>query len=176
MPKVRIRAQVVARRPGPTDLRPLARPGPAAARYPAPLVKRTLVICKPDAVEQGLTGEIIARLERKGLRLIAAELRTLDRMTAARHYAEHEGKGFYEDLLAFITRSPVMLLVVEGPDDTWQIVRTMMGATNPALAAPGTIRGDLAVETTENLVHGSDSAESARREIALFFPDLADDV
>lgn len=139
-------------------------------------MRRTLVICKPDAVEQGRTGEIINRLERKGLRLIAAELRTLERMTAARHYAEHEGKGFYEDLLAFITRSPVMLLVVEGPDDTWQIVRTMMGATNPALAAPGTIRGDLAVETTENLVHGSDSAESARREITLFFPDLADDV
>jgi len=136
-------------------------------------VKRTLVICKPDAVEHGLSGEIITRLERKGLRLIAAELRQIDRETAERHYAEHEGKTFYDDLLVFITRSPVMLLVVEGPEDTWQIVRTMMGATNPALAAPGTIRGDLAVETTENLVHGSDSAESAAREIALFFPGLA---
>jgi nucleoside-diphosphate kinase len=136
-------------------------------------VKRTLVICKPDAVEHGLSGEIIARLERKGLRLVAAELRTLDRATASRHYAEHQGKGFYEDLLAFITRGPVVLLVVEGPDNTWEIVRTMMGATNPALAAPGTIRGDLAIETTENLVHGSDSAESADREIALFFPGLA---
>jgi nucleoside-diphosphate kinase len=135
-------------------------------------VKRTLVICKPDAVAQGLSGEIIARLERKGLRLVAAELRTLDRATASRHYAEHEGKGFYEDLLVFITRGPVVLLVVEGPDNTWEIVRTMMGATNPALAAPGTIRGDLAIETTENLVHGSDSAESAAREIALFFPGL----
>jgi nucleoside-diphosphate kinase len=135
-------------------------------------VNRTLVICKPDAVERGLTGEIIARLERKGLRLVAAELRTLDRETAGRHYAEHQGKGFYEDLLAFITRSPVMLMVVEGPPDTWQVVRTLMGATNPAAAAPGTIRGDLATETTENLVHGSDSAESAAREIALFFPDL----
>jgi nucleoside-diphosphate kinase len=135
-------------------------------------VNRTLVICKPDAVERGLTGEIIARLERKGLRLVAAELRQLDRETAARHYAEHEGKGFYEDLLAFITRSAVMLMVVEGPDDTWQIVRLLMGGTNPATADPGTIRGDLAIETTENLVHGSDSAESATREIAIFFPAL----
>jgi nucleoside-diphosphate kinase len=136
-------------------------------------VNRTLVICKPDAVERGLSGEIIARLERKGLRLVAAELRTLERVTAALHYAEHEGKGFYDDLLAFITRSPVMLMVVEGPVDTWQIVRNLMGATNPATAAPGTIRGDLAVETTENLVHGSDSAESAAREIGIFFPALA---
>jgi len=135
-------------------------------------VNRTLVICKPDAVERGLTGEIIARLERKGLRLVAAELRQLDRETAARHYAEHDGKAFYDDLLAFITRSPVMLMVVEGPEDTWQIVRLLMGATNPAVADPGTIRGDLAVETTENLVHGSDSAESARREISIFFPSL----
>ena len=136
-------------------------------------MNRTLVICKPDAVERGLTGEIIARLERKGLRLVAAELRHIDRETAARHYAEHEGKGFYEDLLAFITRSPAMLMVVEGPYDTWQIVRLLMGATNPAVADPGTIRGDLAVETTENLVHGSDSAESAVREIGIFFPALA---
>jgi nucleoside-diphosphate kinase len=136
-------------------------------------VNRTLVICKPDAIERGLSGEIIARLERKGLRLVAAELRTMDRSTAVRHYAEHEGKGFFEDLLTFITRSPVMLMVVEGPEDTWQIVRNLMGATNPATAAPGTIRGDLAVETTENLVHGSDSAESAEREIGIFFPHLA---
>jgi nucleoside-diphosphate kinase len=136
-------------------------------------VKRTLVICKPDAVERGLTGEIIGRLERKGLRLVAGELRHVERATAAVHYAEHEGKGFYEDLISFITRSPVMLLVVEGPDDTWQIVRTMMGATNPANAAPGTIRGDLATDTGENLVHGSDSAESAEREIKIWFPELA---
>ncbi|HET6965955.1 MAG TPA: nucleoside-diphosphate kinase [Acidimicrobiales bacterium] len=136
-------------------------------------MNRTLVICKPDAVERGLSGEIIARLERKGLRLVAAELRTLDRQTAARHYAEHEGKGFFEDLLAFITRSPVMLMVVEGPDDTWQIVRNLMGVTNPANAAPGTIRGDLALETGENLVHGSDSAGSAAREIGIFFPGLS---
>jgi nucleoside-diphosphate kinase len=131
-------------------------------------------MCKPDAVEHGLSGEIIARLERKGLRLVAAELRQIDREIAERHYAEHEGKTFYEDLIGFITRSPVMIMIVEGPDDTWQIVRTMMGATNPALAAPGTIRGDLATETTENLVHGSDSAASAAREISLFFPDLAE--
>jgi nucleoside-diphosphate kinase len=136
-------------------------------------VNRTLVICKPDAVERGLVGEIIGRLERKGLRLVAAELRTLEHETASRHYTEHEGKPFYDNLLGFITRSPVMLLVIEGPPDTWQVVRTMMGATNPVNAAPGTIRGDLAIETTENLVHGSDGPESAQREIALFFPALA---
>ena len=135
-------------------------------------MNRTLVICKPDAVERGLSGEIVARLERKGLRLAAAELRTLDAATAGRHYAEHEGKGFYADLITFITRSPVLVMVVEGPDDTWQIVRNMMGATNPANAAPGTIRGDLALDTGENLVHGSDSAESAAREIGIFFPGL----
>jgi nucleoside-diphosphate kinase len=134
---------------------------------------RTLVIAKPDAVERGLVGEIITRFERKGLRLVAAELRRIDRDTAARHYAEHESKPFFSDLLAFITRSPSMLMVVEGPSDTWEVVRTMMGATNPASAAPGTIRGDLGLETTENLVHGSDSADSAKREIALFFPGLS---
>ena len=135
-------------------------------------MNRTLVICKPDAVERGLVGEIVSRLERKGLRLVAASLRQLDRSVAEQHYAEHAGKGFYEELLAFITRSPVMLMVVEGPDDTWQIVRTVMGATDPAVAAPGTIRGDLALITTENLIHGSDSGESAKREITLFFPEL----
>ena len=135
-------------------------------------MNRTLVICKPDAVERGLVGEILARLERKGLRLVAVELRHLDRDVAARHYQEHEGKPFYEPLLAFITRSPVLLMVVEGPDDTWQIVRNLMGATNPAEAVPGTIRGDLALDTGENLVHGSDSAESAAREISIFFPKL----
>jgi nucleoside-diphosphate kinase len=133
---------------------------------------RTLIICKPDAVERGLVGEIVARLERKGLTLAAAELRTIDADTAGRHYAEHEGKPFYGDLVAFITRSPALVAVVEGPEDTWQIVRTMMGATNPAEAAPGTIRGDLANELTENLIHGSDSAESAAREIEIFFPEL----
>src|SRR5438270_5358560 len=133
---------------------------------------RTLVICKPDAVERGLVGEIIRRLEVKGLTLVAAELRQIDAETAGRHYAEHRGKPFYPDLLAFVTRSPSMLMVVEGPGDTFKVVRAMMGATNPKEAAPGTIRGDLAVGTTENLVHGSDSPESAEREIALFFPLL----
>ena len=133
---------------------------------------RTLVICKPDAVERGLVGEIVARLESKGLRLAAADLRTIDAATAARHYAEHEGKPFYESLVRFITRGPSLLMVVEGPEETFKVVRTIMGATNPREAAPGTIRGDLAVELTENLVHGSDSSVSAEREIAIFFPGL----
>jgi nucleoside-diphosphate kinase len=133
---------------------------------------RTLVICKPDAVERGLVGEIIGRFERRNLTIAAAELRTVDEATAARHYAEHEGKGFYPELIAFITRSPVVVLVVEGPEDTWQVVRTMMGTTNPREAAPGTIRGDLGILFTENLVHGSDSAESAAREIGIWFPNL----
>jgi nucleoside-diphosphate kinase len=135
-------------------------------------VNRTLVICKPDAVERGLVGEIVGRLERKGLRLVAAELRTIDSAVAARHYEEHHGKAFYEDLVAFITRSPALVMVVEGPTDTWKVVRTLMGATNPVDAAPGTIRGDLAVLMTENLVHGSDGPESAAREIGIFFPGL----
>jgi nucleoside-diphosphate kinase len=136
-------------------------------------VNRTLVIVKPDGVERGLVGEIVSRLERKGLRLAAAELRTIDEGTAGRQYAEHQGKPFYDDLVAFITRSPALVAVVEGPDDqTFAVVRSLMGATNPKEAAPGTIRGDLAIELTENLVHGSDSAESAAREIDLFFPDL----
>jgi nucleoside-diphosphate kinase len=133
-------------------------------------VDRTLVICKPDAVERGLVGEIIGRLERKGLQIAAAELRTIDTPTAKRHYAEHEGKPFFDDLVAFITRSPAMLLVVEGPGDTWKVVRTLMGVTNPKEAAPGTIRGDLGLIMTENLVHGSDGPESAEREIGIFFP------
>jgi nucleoside-diphosphate kinase len=135
-------------------------------------VDRTLVICKPDAVERRLVGEIIGRLEQKGLRVVAAELRTIDEQTAAIHYEEHHSKAFYTDLVAFITRGPAMLLVVEGPGDTWKVVRTLMGATNPKEAAPGTIRGDLGIETTENLVHGSDGPESAAREVALFFPGL----
>jgi len=133
---------------------------------------RTLVICKPDAVERGLSGEIIRRIEAKGLKLIAAELRTIDTETAGRHYAEHEGKPFFGDLVAFITRSPALLMVVEGPEDTWKVVRTLMGVTNPKEAAPGTIRGDLAIELTENLVHGSDGPESATREIGIFFPSI----
>ena len=138
-----------------------------------PVVKRTLVIIKPDGVERGLIGEILSRLEQRQLRVVAAELRTIDATTAALHYAEHEGKPFFERLVAFITRSPSLVLVIEGPEDTWQVVRTMIGATNPAEAAPGTIRGDLATEMAENLIHGSDSADSAQREIAIFFPALA---
>ena len=133
---------------------------------------RTLVICKPDAVERGLAGQIVARLEAKGLRLVAAELRTIDAETAGTHYGEHQGKPFFDSLVGFITRSPALLMVLEGPGDTYKVVRTLMGATNPKDAAPGTIRGDLAIEMTENLVHGSDSPESAQREIALFFPGL----
>jgi nucleoside-diphosphate kinase len=117
-------------------------------------------------------GEIIGRIERKGLRLVAAELRTIAKETAAAHYAEHDGKPFFDDLVVFITRSPVLVMVVEGPTDTYKMVRTLMGATNPVDAAPGTIRGDLATEMGENLIHGSDSTESAAREIAIFFPDL----
>ena len=135
-------------------------------------VDRTLVICKPDAVERGLVGEVLGRFERKGLRLVAVELRTLDPELLAEHYSEHVGKGFYDDLVAFMSRSPVLVAVVEGPEDTWRVVRAMMGATNPLTAEPGTIRGDLGTEVTENLVHGSDSAASAQREISLFFPDL----
>jgi nucleoside-diphosphate kinase len=132
---------------------------------------RTLVLCKPDCVERGLVGEVVARFERKGLKLVALELRQLDEATAKQHYAEHDGKPFFADLVSFITRSPLVAMVVEGPD-AWKVVRTMMGVTNPREAAPGTIRGDYAIELTENLVHGSDGPESAAREIALFFPGL----
>ena len=138
----------------------------------AGLMDRTLVICKPDALERGLAGQIVARLEARGLTLVAAELRTIDAGTAGVHYTEHQGKPFYDALVSFITRGPSLLLVVEGPEETYAVVRAMMGATNPRRAAPGTIRGDLAVELTENLVHGSDSPESAAREIGLFFPGL----
>lgn len=136
-------------------------------------MERTLVIIKPDGVERGLIGEIVGRLEAKQLRVVAAELRTIDRPTAERHYAEHVGKVFYEPLVAFITRGPALILIVEGPEETWKIVRTLMGATDPMEAAPGTIRGDLATITRENLIHGSDSPESVEREIAIFFPHRA---
>jgi nucleoside-diphosphate kinase len=133
---------------------------------------RTLVLLKPDAVERGLVGTILGRFEAKGLRIVALDLRTLDTDTLARHYEEHVGKGFYADLVAFMSRGPVVALVLEGPEDTWEVVRAMMGATNPRTAAPGTIRGDLGILFTENLVHGSDSLASAEREIGIFFPDL----
>ena len=137
-------------------------------------MNRTLVICKPDALERGLAGEILARIERKGLRLVAGRLGPIDDATARTHYEEHAGKPFYDELVAFITRSPALVLVVEGPKDTWRIVRGLMGPTDPSEAPPGTIRGDLGTIVSENLVHGSDSAQSAAREIAIFFPELAE--
>ena len=133
---------------------------------------RTLVICKPDAVERGLVGEIISRFERKGLRLVAVELRHLDEEVLSVHYEEHLEKPFYGDLVSFMSRSPVVVMVVEGPEDTYAVVRSMMGATNPRESAPGTIRGDYGLIVTENLVHGSDSPESAEREIGIFFPNI----
>ena len=135
-------------------------------------VSRTLIICKPDAVERGLVGEILGRFERKGLKIVAAQLRLLDTDLLARHYEEHVGKGFYAELVAFMSRSPSLVAVLEGPEDTFAIVRSMMGPTNPASAPSGTLRGDLGTLTTENLVHGSDSDESADREITIFFPGL----
>ena len=131
---------------------------------------RTLVLLKPDAVERGLVGEILGRFEAKGLVISSMELRTLDRDILARHYEEHQSKGFYAELVAFMSRGPVVALALSGPQDTWEIVRAMMGATNPRAAALGTIRGDLGTIFTENLVHGSDSAESAARELEIFFP------
>ncbi|MCE2532217.1 MAG: nucleoside-diphosphate kinase, partial [Acidimicrobiia bacterium] len=121
----------------------------------------TLVLCKPDAVERGLVGEILSRFERKGLRIAAARLLQIDVDLAARHYAEHTNKPFYPELRDFIGRSPTLALVLEGPEETYAIVRTLMGPTNPAGAPPGTIRGDFGLEVTENLVHGSDSEASA---------------
>ena len=133
---------------------------------------RTLVLLKPDTVERGLVGEVLGRFEAKNLKVVALDLRTLDAATLARHYDEHVGKSFYADLVEFMSRGPVVALVVEGPEDTWEVVRGLMGATNPRKAAPGTIRGDLGILFTENLVHGSDSLASAEREIAIFFPNL----
>ena len=133
---------------------------------------RTLVLLKPDAVERGLAGQIISRFEAKGLKIVAMDLRTLDQTTLARHYEEHVGKGFYAELVTFMSRGPVVAMALEGPDNTWEVVRSMMGATNPLKAAPGTIRGDLSVLFTENLVHGSDSLDSATRELGIFFPNL----
>jgi nucleoside-diphosphate kinase len=136
-------------------------------------VDRTLVIVKPDGVERGLAGEIVSRMERKGLRLVAAELRVITAEAAQTHYGEHAERPFFGDLVTFISRSPSLIMVLEGPnDDTFAVVRGMMGVTNPSEAAPGTIRGDFGLVTQENLVHGSDSPESAAREIAFFFPEL----
>lgn len=136
------------------------------------MTNRTLVLLKPDAVERKLVGEIIARFERKGLTIAAMKLRHLDATILAQHYEEHKDKGFYNDLISFMSRGPAVALVVQGPENTWEIVRAMMGATNPRDASPGTIRGDLGTIFTENLIHGSDSAASADREIGIFFPNL----
>ena len=132
-------------------------------------MKQTLVLCKPDAVERGLVGEIISRFEQKGMKIIALRMLVIGPDLAEKHYAEHIGKPFYDDLVSFIGRSPAVAMVIEGPDDAWKIVRKMMGSTNAAEAEPGTIRGDFSALFTENLVHGSDSAESAEREISIFF-------
>ncbi|HJS95260.1 MAG TPA: nucleoside-diphosphate kinase [Solirubrobacteraceae bacterium] len=130
---------------------------------------RTLILVKPDAFARNLTGEIIARFERKGLRLVAMSLMTMSRDLAARHYAEHEGKGFYEELVTFITSGPLVAMVLEG-DQAVVAARQVIGATNPLEATTGSIRGDYAIEVGQNMVHGSDSPESAAREVALFFP------
>jgi nucleoside-diphosphate kinase len=133
-------------------------------------MERTLVLIKPDAMQRSLAGEILARLERRGLRIVAMRLFQMDEALARRHYAEHEGKPFFEGLISYITSCPIIAAVFEGTNAV-EVVRKTMGATNPAAAEPGTIRGDLALETGRNLIHGSDSLESARREIALFFRD-----
>ena len=137
----------------------------------APTADRTLVLVKPDGVARGLAGQVIARLEAKGLRLVAAELRTLTRETAETHYAEHRERPFFGSLVEFITGGPLLALVVEGPRAV-EAFRALAGATDPVKAAPCTIRGDFALEVQSNIVHGSDSPESAAREIALFFPQL----
>ena len=134
-------------------------------------VERTLVLVKPDGVRRGLAGEVIGRLERKGLTLVAMELRTLDRATAEEHYGEHSERPFFGELVDFITSAPLVAMVVEGPHAVAG-TRRLMGVTNPVEATPGSIRGDFALEIGQNLVHGSDSTESAAREIGIFFPGL----
>lgn len=133
-------------------------------------VERTLVIIKPDGVQRGLVGEIIGRLERRGLKIVALDFRTIDSEVAARHYGEHVGKPFYEGLIEYIISGPSVLMVLEGPNAI-AVVRSTMGKTNPVDAAPGTIRGDLGLMTGRNLIHGSDGPESAMREVTLFFGD-----
>jgi nucleoside-diphosphate kinase len=132
---------------------------------------RTLILVKPDAFTRGLTGEIIARFERKGLRIVALQYMTMTQEMARRHYAEHEGKGFFGELVEFITSGPLVAMVLEG-EEAVTAARQVIGATNPLEAAPGSIRGDFAIDVGQNMVHGSDSPESAQREAALFFPNL----
>ena len=135
-------------------------------------MERTLILVKPDAFARSLTGEIIARFERKGLRLAAMRQLTMEREKAERHYAEHVGKPFYEELVGFITSGPLVAMVLEG-ESAVEAARQVIGATNPLEASPGSIRGDLAISVGQNMVHGSDSPESASREVELFFPELA---
>jgi nucleoside-diphosphate kinase len=134
-------------------------------------VDRTLILVKPDAFARGLTGEIIARFERKGLKLVALQHMTMSEDTAKQHYAEHEGKPFFGELVDFITSGPLVALVLEG-EQAVAAARQVIGATNPVEASPGSIRGDFAIAVGQNMVHGSDSPESAQREAKLFFPDL----
>jgi len=134
-------------------------------------MERTLILIKPDAFVRNLSGEIIVRFERKGLRLVAMNLLTMSRDLAAQHYAEHEGKGFYEELVTFITSGPLVAMVLEG-EQAVVAARQVIGATDPLKATTGSIRGDFAIEVGQNMVHGSDSPESAAREVALFFPEL----
>jgi nucleoside-diphosphate kinase len=134
-------------------------------------VERTLILVKPDAFARNLTGEIVARFERKGLRLVALQLMTMTRELAAQHYAEHEGKGFYDELVDFITSGPLVAMVLEG-ESAIRAARQVIGATNPLEATTGSIRGDYATSVGQNMVHGSDAPESAQREVGLFFPDL----
>ena len=134
-------------------------------------MSRTLILVKPDAFERGLTGEVLTRFERKGLRPVAMKLIAVEEDLANRHYAEHTEKPFFGELISFITRGPLVAMVLEGTDAV-TAARQVIGATNPLEAAPGSIRGDLAIEVTFNLVHGSDTDESAQREIELWFPEL----
>jgi len=134
-------------------------------------MERTLILVKPDAFSRNLTGEIIARFERKGLKLVALKQMTMSRDLASRHYAEHEGKPFYEELVEFITSGPLVAMVLQG-ESAVEAARQVIGATDPLQAAPGSIRGDFATAVGQNMVHGSDSPESAAREVGLFFGDL----
>jgi nucleoside-diphosphate kinase len=145
----------------------------ADATVPAPPTQRSFVLLKPDTVRRGLVGAVLARFEAKGLRVVALELRQVDGEQADRHYAEHVDKAFYPPLRTFITSGPSVAMIVEG-DEAIEVVRALNGATDGRKAAPGTIRGDLSLSNRENLVHGSDSPESAAREIALWFPSLSD--
>jgi nucleoside-diphosphate kinase len=135
------------------------------------MAERTLILVKPDAFARNLSGEIITRFERKGLRLVALKLETLGRETAERHYAEHDGKPFFGELVEFITSGPLVAMVLEG-EFAVEAARQVIGATNPLQSAPGSIRGDFATAIGTNMVHGSDSPESAAREIGIFFPEL----